>query len=238
MMASFNGIGGANAGQGLQDEWRLDNSAAPTYGSPGPFSNLYGMDAQQVAPHMTVPLNDQPQADLAFQHHGGQGDPFNHGPLQPSYPSPSPVPSHLPGPSYLAVQDDPDPVNTMIAQLGRQGYKYTQISEIIFARLGVEITPNAICKRYLKQESIEKNPSWLAIAIQNSMPNILQIIETQLATEQLMGAHLPGGGPSPEDVKESQELMAELSTKLPKWIHREIVRKRGGAQAQSPGKVG
>ncbi|KAK0634047.1 hypothetical protein B0T14DRAFT_508288 [Immersiella caudata] len=121
--------------------------------------------------------------------------------------------------------------NDMIVQLAQKGYKYPEVSKRLERELNVKISPNAIGKRYHKL--LKNKPTLLTTAIQNKILDILSIVEPEVAREFTSNSTDSSRSYTVEELREAQALMAALRTKLPEWIHGEMLRReRRAAQTQ------
>ncbi|KAK0655075.1 hypothetical protein B0T16DRAFT_450817 [Cercophora newfieldiana] len=108
---------------------------------------------------------------------------------------------------------------------GRQaGQGFTEISNEMRVKLGVEISPNALVKRFQKIQETHLGP--LSTAINNAKPDIMACIKGEL--EKLGLDALPQA-----DKQALDEIMQDFHRSIPKLVQARVYRKRKAAQSFS-----
>jgi hypothetical protein len=111
--------------------------------------------------------------------------------------------------------------DALLRRLRDAGYGYAAISAAMRAQLGIEITANALVKRYQKMPKTSE--ALLAKAIGNIMPQIME----QLALEL---PHIDDGTLSDEEQKMVYRMLQELPQILPNCVRGSLSRKRRSMQ--------
>ncbi|RYP65912.1 hypothetical protein DL770_008907 [Monosporascus sp. CRB-9-2] len=109
-------------------------------------------------------------------------------------------------------------IEIVLISLRQSGAQYAEISNTIRALFGVEITPNALVKRFGKLQDQYFGP--LPEAVKKAMPDLVAAVKDKMACMDLM---LSGA-----EKKAMEDILKELPQIIPRFVQHRVMQKRKG----------